>query len=180
MHEAAARWNTAGFRAPATQRDWKLMQTLGFDYDSSYPDTDPFEPRGGGCCSWLPFFIGNMIELPMTMPQDHTLFVILRQPDGQAWIDKAEFLRSRGGMVLLDTHPDYLVDARISEAYRATLERYAGDEDMWAALPAEVSGWWRRRAASRLRNTTDGWVVTGPAAGEARVEFVSSDIGGMK
>lgn len=175
MREAAARWNATGFRAPATQRDWKLMTALGFDYDSSYPDTDPFEPRGGGCCSWLPFFIGNMIELPMTMPQDHTLFVILRQSNGQAWIDKAEFLRSRGGMMLLDTHPDYLVDPSIMEAYRATLERYADDEDVWAALPAEVSGWWRRRAESQLCHTSDGWVVTGPAAGEGRVEYVSSD-----
>ena len=126
------------------------MPTLGFDYNSSYPDSDPFEPRGGGSCTWLPFFIGNMIEFPMTMPQDHTLFVILRQPDGQAWIDKAEFLRSRGGMVLMDTHPDYLVDERILGAYRGLLERYADDETVWSALPADVSGWWRRRAGSRL------------------------------
>jgi hypothetical protein len=116
-----------------------------------------------------------VIELPMTMPQDHTLFVILRQPSGQAWIDKAEFLRARGGMVLVDTHPDYLVDERIMGAYRDLLERYADDEGVWGALPSEVSGWWRRRADSRLSRTSTGWTVTGPAAQEARVEFVSSD-----
>ena len=27
---------------------------LGFAYDSSYPDTDPYEPTPGGCCSYLP------------------------------------------------------------------------------------------------------------------------------
>jgi hypothetical protein len=175
MREAAATWNAVGFRAPATQRAWELMPTLGFDYDSSYPDTDPFEPRGGGSCTWHPFFIGNVIELPMTMPQDHTLFVILRQPDGQAWIDKAEFLRSRGGMVLVDTHPDYLLDERIMGAYRDLLERYADDEDAWGALPADVARWWRRRAKSQLTRTSTGWTVTGPAADEARVEFVSGD-----
>ena len=40
---------------PRRSGDWRLMPRLGFEYDSSYPDTDPFEPQGGGCCSWLPF-----------------------------------------------------------------------------------------------------------------------------
>ena len=123
------------------------MPLLGFDYDSSYPDTDPFEPQGGGCCTWLPFFNQGMVELPLTMTQDHTLFVILRQPDERAWVEKAEFLRSRGGMALLDTHPDYLVDRDVLAAYARFLESFAQDDRAWKALPSEVSGWWRRRAS---------------------------------
>src|SRR5206468_56780 len=56
MQAAAARWGAVGFRSPATQRRWEWMPELGFDYDSSYPDTDPYEPQPGGCCSWLPYF----------------------------------------------------------------------------------------------------------------------------
>ncbi len=108
MRGAAERWQAVGFRSPATQRQWELMPLLGFDYDSSYPDTDPFEPQGGGCCAWLPFFNQGMVELPLTMQQDHTLFVILRHGDETAWVEKAEFLRGRGGLALIDTHPDYL------------------------------------------------------------------------
>jgi hypothetical protein len=78
-------------------------------------------------------------------------------------------------MVLVDTHPDYLVDERIMGAYRELLERYAGDEGAWGALPADVASWWRRRADSQLTRTSTGWTVTGPAADEARVEFVSGD-----
>jgi hypothetical protein len=172
MREAAERWNTVGFRSPATQRRWELMPLLAFDYDSSYPDTDPFEPQHGGCCTWLPFFNQSMVELPLTMPQDHTLFVILRHKDETAWIDKAEFLRERGGMALIDTHPDYLLDDRIMGAYRRLLERYADDQTAWKVLPREVSAWWRRRADSQIERAGDDWIVTGPAVEEARVELV--------
>lgn len=172
IREAAERWGAVGFRSPATRRRWELMPLLGFDYDSSYPDTDPFEPQDNGCCTWLPFFNQEMVELPLTMPQDHTLFVILRHSDATAWIEKAEFLRGRGGLAMIDTHPDYLIDERIMSAYRRLLERYAADETAWKALPREVSAWWRRRADSSIERSGADWVVTGPAAGEARVELV--------
>jgi len=172
MHEAAARWSAVGFRSPATQRHWELMPQLGFDYDTSYPDSDPFEPQGGGCCTWLPFFNGRMVELPMTMPQDHTLFAILRHRDETAWVQKAELLRERGGMALIDTHPDYLVEDTVKDAYARLLERCAGDEDAWKALPREVAAWWRRRAESLPERGPHGWTVTGPAAGEARVQML--------
>jgi hypothetical protein len=150
------------------------MPTLGFDYDSSYPDTDPFEPQAGGCCTWLPFFNDGMVELPPTITQDHTVFVILRHRDERAWVEKTEFLRSRGGMALLVTHPDYLTSRMIFDAYRRFLARFANDRGVWKALPSEVSAWWRRRADSSLVWTGSRWRVIGPAAGEARVEFVQA------
>jgi peptidoglycan/xylan/chitin deacetylase (PgdA/CDA1 family) len=171
MREAADRWGAVGFRSPATLREWTLMPRLGFDYDSSYPDTDPFEPQGGGCCTWLPYFNGEMVELPLTMAQDHTLFVILRESDDTLWVRKAELLRERGGMALIDTHPDYLIDDGIRAAYGRLLQRYAGDATAWKALPREVSAWWRRRAASRIERVGADLVIDGPA-GEAHVELV--------
>ena len=172
IREAADRWQAVGFRSPATRRKWELMPLLGFEYDSSYPDTDPFEPQDSGCCTWLPFFNGEMVELPLTMPQDHTLFVILRQRDETAWIAKAEHLRERGGMAMIDTHPDYLIDERITTAYRRLLERYADDPTAWTALPRDVSAWWRRRASSQIERSGSEWVVAGPAADEAQVELI--------
>ena len=145
------------------------MPLLGFDYDSSYPDTDPFEPQGGGCCTWLPFFNGELVELPPTMTQDHTLFVILRRRDEGAWVEKAHLLRSRGGMALMVTHPDYLTDEVRLHAYCRFLQRFARDIAVWKALPSEVSAWWRRRAQSSLIWSGSAWHVVGPAAGEASV-----------
>ena len=170
IREYAGRWQAGGFRSPATHRVWEWMPRLGFDYDSSYPDTDPFEPQPGGCCSWLPFFNGDLVELPITLPQDHTLFVILRRDDAGLWIDKAEHLRRAGGMTLVITHPDY-AEPRSLQAYHDLLERFADDGTAWRALPREVSAWWRRRNQSELQRSTAGWRVTGPAAGDAAVAW---------
>jgi hypothetical protein len=170
IREYAERWRAVGFRSPATRRKWELMPLLGFDYDSSYPDTDPFEPDAGGCCTWLPFFNKELVELPITLPQDHTLFVILER-DEALWVEKAELLREQGGMALLITHPDYMLDEERLEAYRRFLQRFEGDGGLWRALPQEVSSWWRRRARSRIEASSEGWTVAGPAAGEAALRL---------
>ena len=125
IHAVAQRWRAVGFRSPASHRRWEWMALLPFDYDSSYPDTDPFEPQRGGCCSWWPFFNGQLVELPLTMPHDHTLFVILGHRDESTWVDKAQVLRERGGMALIVTHPDYLLEgpglAAYDRSWRVTL-----------------------------------------------------------
>jgi hypothetical protein len=148
------------------------MPLLDFEYDSSYPDTDPFEPQAGGCCSWLPFFNQATVELPITLTQDHTLFVLLRHQDETAWVQKTAFLRSRGGMALINTHPDYLVDPRIFRAYAKFLERFATDPSAWKALPRDVSSWWRRRANSSIEWDGQGWRIVGPASEDGAVQLV--------
>jgi hypothetical protein len=168
----AERWGAVGFRSPATHRRWELMPLLGFDYDSSSPDTDPFEPQSGGCCSLLPFFNGELVELPITLPQDHTLFVILGHHDEDAWVRKAEAVRDEGGMALLITHPDYMLADELLAAYERFLRRFSDDRDLWRALPREVSSWWRRRAASRLERVDGRWQVVGPAEGSATVALI--------
>jgi peptidoglycan/xylan/chitin deacetylase (PgdA/CDA1 family) len=169
MREHARRWDAVGFRSPATHRRWEWMPLLGFEYDSSYPDTDPYEPQSGGCCSWLPFFNGELVELPITLPQDHTVFAILRRDDGRLWLEKAEWLRERGGLALLITHPDYMLEERPRAAYAALLDAFAEDDTAWRPLPREVAAWWRRRAATRIERNGDGWTAIGPAAAEAVV-----------
>jgi hypothetical protein len=170
----AERWGAVGFRSPATQRSWDLMPRLGFEYDSSYTDTDPYEPQPGGCCTWLPFFNGATVELPITLPQDHTLFEILGHADGTLWRDKASYIRARGGMVLVLSHPDYAGDDRAARAWRELLSEFEQDLTVWQALPCEVAEWWRSRAASRVVRSGDGWDVEGPAAGRARVRLTGA------
>jgi hypothetical protein len=177
MRAWAERWGAVGFRSPATHRDWDLMSALPFEYDSSSPDSDPFEPQPGGCCSWLPFFVGPVVELPITLPQDHTLYVILRARDGQPWIDKAEHIRARGGLALLVTHPDYVDAAPTAAAYEQLLAHFEDDPDVWRALPSEVASWWRRRAASSLTWDGAAWQVTGAAVGEAAVLLTDPSVG---
>jgi peptidoglycan/xylan/chitin deacetylase (PgdA/CDA1 family) len=171
MRAYASKWDAVGFRSPATQRSWKLMPTMGFDYDSSYIDTAPLEPQPGGSCTYLPFFNEQLVELPMTLPMDHTLFEILGHTDGRMWRDKTAALRRRGGMVLVLVHPDYTAARGLLDAWRELLVQLADDPAVWHALPREVSAWWRRRAASSLQRTDGWWSVTGPAADEAEIRF---------
>ena len=168
------RWEATGFRSPATHRDWDAMPTLGFAYDSSSFDTDPFEPQAGGCCSWLPFHNRDLVELPLTLTMDHTLFVILRR-DTSLWEEKADYLRARGGLALLLTHPDYMLAPGRLDAYRSFLSRYADDETAWRALPGDVAGWWNRRAASRIETNAGEPYVVGPAAEEARIVMLGAE-----
>ena len=169
----AERWGAVGFRSPSTLRDWNLMSKLGFEYDSSYPDTDPFEPQPGGCCSLLPFFNGSVVELPITLVQDHTLFDLLLHPDERLWVEKAEYVRSQEGMALLLTHPDYFFDAARYAAYARFLRRFHADPTAWRALPREAAAWWRRRAATGIEWIGDEWRTVGPAASEAELRLVS-------
>jgi hypothetical protein len=173
MRAYAERWEAKGFRSPATLRSWEFIPRLGFEFDSSYSDTAPFEPQPGGCCTWLPYMIENVVELPITLPQDHTLFEVLRESDEQAWREKAAFLRQEGGMALMLTHPDYIGNPALLRSYTRFLEAFANDETAWKAVPGQVSEWWRRRAASELRHVAGSWCVVGPARDDAVVEFFS-------
>jgi peptidoglycan/xylan/chitin deacetylase (PgdA/CDA1 family) len=172
----AERWQATGFRSPGTLRSVDLMPLLGFDYDSSYSDTAPYEPQPGGCCTWLPYMIENLVELPITLAQDHTLFELLQQRDERTWVEKASFLRDRGGMALILIHPDYIENPPLLSAYRRFLEEFRDDSSAWKALPKEVSAWWRRRSESTPTEIDGEWQVVGPAQNEARIEFTSTQM----
>jgi peptidoglycan/xylan/chitin deacetylase (PgdA/CDA1 family) len=169
----AERWQATGFRSPGTLRSAELMPLLGFDYDSSYTDTAPFEPQAGGCCTWLPYKIEDLVELPITLTQDHTLFDLLGYRDEKLWVEKARFLRGRGGMALVLTHPDYVDVPHLLDGYRRLLAEFADDSTAWKALPRDVSAWWRRRAGSQLEEVDGEWSITGPASRDARIELMS-------
>jgi peptidoglycan/xylan/chitin deacetylase (PgdA/CDA1 family) len=163
MRRYAAAWGASGFRAPATHRSWGLMPRLGVDYDSSYSDVARYEPQPGGSCSLWPFFIGDLVELPITVPMDHTVFELLGEVDESLWIQKASWLRERGGMALLLTHPDYLDEPERLAAYERFLEWVSSDPTCWRALPSEASDWWRRRADTHAVPDGAGWRAEGPA-----------------
>jgi hypothetical protein len=171
----AEQWGAVGFRSPATIRSPRLMPLLGFDYDSSFSDTAPFEPQAGGCCTWLPYMLENMVELPITLVQDHTLFELLQHRNEELWVEKAKLLRERGGMALMLTHPDYVGNPHLVASYRGFLEEFASDSTAWKALPCEVSAWWRRRGDSTIQEADGEWSIAGPAAGEARLASLSAE-----
>jgi peptidoglycan/xylan/chitin deacetylase (PgdA/CDA1 family) len=147
IHEVMREWGAEGFRSPATHRDADWMPELGCGYDSSFSDTDPFEPQPGGCCSTLPYFLGDVVELPITLVQDHTLWEILGERDIALWRRKADWLARNHGLVTVLVHPDYVLSDERLRLYDELLGHLAGLEGGWHALPRDVAAWWRRRAA---------------------------------
>jgi hypothetical protein len=89
------------------------------------------------------------VELPYTLPQDSTLFLMLRESDIRIWQKKLDWIADRGGMALLNVHPDFLAfDGRSPGAiqYPASWyaeflswvkRRYRGD--YWQAKPAAIA-----------------------------------------
>jgi len=165
----AQAWGAEGFRSPSCLRQPEWMQAMHFLYDSSFPDTDPYEPQPGGCCSVWPYFLGNMVELPLTVPQDHTVYEILQQPDLSIWERKADWLEQVGGLVMINAHPDYLTSAARLRDYEQFLGRMKQRAGMWHALPRQIAAWWRERDESCIRLENGRPVAWGPAARRATV-----------
>ena len=149
LREAAERLGAVGFRSPATHRVVEWLAELPFSYDCTMPHSDPYEPIPGGTATLWPFFHGEVVELPYTAPQDHTLFNLLGHRDSTLWRRQLETIVSRKGLFQVVTHPDpeYLGRLPIATAYRELLDAIAQREDVWVALPRDVADWWRRRAA---------------------------------
>jgi hypothetical protein len=83
--------------------------------DASTFDTDPFEPQPEGMGTIFPFWVHDgsktkgFVEIPYTLPQDFTLFVLMREKNIDIWKKKLDWIVEKGGMALLITHPDYMI-----------------------------------------------------------------------
>ena len=90
-------------------------------------DTDPFEPQPDAISSIFPIYVKNVssrigyIELPYTLPQDHTVFEILKERTIDIWKKKLDWIAEKGGMALFNSHPDYM---KYDEGSKTMLEEY--------------------------------------------------------
>ncbi len=149
-------WGAVGFRSPMTHRIPEWMQALDVEYDSSFFDTDPFEPMPGGTMSIWPFFLGRFVELPYTLVQDHTLMITLGERSPRMWLEKVDFIRRHSGMALSLTHPDYLLEPGRLAVYEQFLRAMKERDDYWHALPKAVASWWRARTRAASAHELPG------------------------
>jgi hypothetical protein len=151
-------WGSVGFRAGSMHHDLDLINALDIEYDCSTFDFDPFEPQPDGVGTIFPFWVNSKtdgkgyVELPYTLPQDFTLFALMRSRNIVYWEKKLDWIVKNGGMALLITHPDYMNfdeypigrEEYSYRHYRELLEyvkkRYAGE--YWNALPRDVARFW--------------------------------------
>lgn len=149
-----------GFRSPSLLRNKDFLELLSlyFAYDSSTSDTDICSPLGmrNGTCTVFPFFIKNMVEIPITMPQDYRLIRLKKTKYEifEIWKRKIDFLRKVNGLIVLLTHPDSHIfgNDEYFSVYEKTLKYLTSFNDGWLTIPSEVEKWWNERDTAWLKN----------------------------
>lgn len=165
-------WGATGFRSGFMHHNLDWLHDLDIAYDCSTFDTDPFEPQPDGVNTIFPFWVpapgstknqepetrngesypgsmrGGYWELPYTLPQDYNTFIVMGHANIDLWKQKLDWIATHGGMVLLDTHPDYMDFANENPSseqypvrfYRELLEyvreKYTGQ--YWHGTPREL------------------------------------------
>ena len=172
------RYESQGFRAGSMYRNQDWYDAFDFSYDMSVPNVAHLEPLRGGCCTVMPYFIGKVVELPLTMAQDYSLFHILRHYSLELWKQQLALIQARNGMISFITHPDYLINKRARDVYVSLMEylRQMNVRDgIWAALPGDVNRWWRARSQMELVSRGDDWEIVGPEKERARLAYAVLD-----
>ncbi|MCJ7650916.1 MAG: hypothetical protein MUP85_20075, partial [Candidatus Lokiarchaeota archaeon] len=149
-------WGAVGFRSPSMHHNLEWIGELNILYDLSTFDTDPFEPQPDGAGTIFPFWVknsrnrnGGYIELPYTLSQDFTPFIMHQDKKANIWTEKLDWIVKNNGMALIDVHPDYINfnnkydggETYPVDIYLGFLEyintNYAGK--FWNALPKDVA-----------------------------------------
>jgi glycosyltransferase involved in cell wall biosynthesis len=166
INEYLKQWNAVGFRSGFMLHNLSWLHDLNIQYDASTFDTDPFEPQPDGQETIFPFWVphpvadqelrvkddvcaNGYVELPYTLPQDSTLFLLLRERTPDIWLRKVDWIAQHGGMVLVNAHPDYMAFANelhLKRAYPVMhywrllehLREHYGSS-FWQPLPREMA-----------------------------------------
>ena len=168
-------WGAAGFRSGFMRHNLDWLKALDVEYDASTFDTDPFEPQPDGAQTIFPFWVERedgtgYVELPYTLAQDSTLFLVLAETTEAIWRQKLDWITRNGGLALVNVHPDYMAFEKCagrmefpSCIYRDFLAHVLSEysEDAWFALPREVARYTRsvvcqHRAVGRVAFGNEG------------------------
>lgn len=174
INDYGKRFGAQGFRSAVLYRNTDWFDALDFSYDMSIPSVAHLDPQRGGCCTLFPYFIGKILELPLTMVQDYSLFHILNEYSISRWKEQISLIRKCHGLMSLIIHPDYIIERRARRVYAELLQYLSGlrsQGETWLALPGEVAAWWRQRSEMNLVNDGGTWRIAGPGRERATVAY---------
>jgi hypothetical protein len=183
INRYAEQWGAAGFRSPIMYRNQAWYDGFTFSYDMSVPNVAHLDPQRGGCCTIFPYFIGNIVELPLTTTQDYPLYHILRVDPIDMWTRQMAAIVERHGLVSFIIHPDYTFERDKQAIYRELLRQMcwsAKEKRTWLALPGEVAAWWRQRNSMTLSRDGGSWRILGEGCELAVVAHARLEDGQLK
>jgi hypothetical protein len=180
INSYAAAYGAEGFRAGSLYRKQLWYDALKVSYDMSVPNVGHLDPQHGGCCTVMPYFIDDILEVPVTTTQDYTLFHLLHQYSIDLWKEQMDIITQKHGLISFIVHPDYIGNPkqrRIYEILLGYLSYLQAEKSAWVTSPAEVNRWWRQRAEMRLEENCKGWQIVGPGKERARIAWAREEEG---
>jgi hypothetical protein len=149
-----------GFRSPLLQHGRELLDALGqagYQYDSSVPSRERLSPtslKPHGVGTVFPFFVSEMLEIPVSLPQDHQLIRVSGLSVSEAVQELfrvSKRIRGVGGACILLVHPDYeFGQPENTEEYHCLLEKFKSDPECEILTMGELATWWTHRANSHI------------------------------
>ena len=174
IHRHAAEYGARGFRSAVLYRKPEWYGALKFSFDMSIPNVAHLDPQRGGCCTVMPYFIGDILELPVTTIQDYTLFHLLSERSIELWKTQIHRIMEKNGLISFIVHPDYITERDTRSAYESLLRHLRelrGETPLWFALPSEIDSWWRARSQMSLVNDGVSWRIVGEGSERAALAF---------
>jgi len=138
-----------GFRAPLLQHSRMVFEGLfeaGYVYDSSVPSWEPRHPsrmKSYGIGTVYPFNVGKIVEIPVSVPQDHQMIQVLNLSVKQTvekWLEMKEAIKKLGGVCTFLVHPDYeLASPEGLGVYEELLNEISVDDQALIATPSQIA-----------------------------------------
>jgi len=173
-------YGATGFRSAVLYRNQMWFDQLKFSYDMSVPNVAHLEPQRGGCCTVMPYFVGDILELPVTTTQDYALFKYLNEYSIDLWRRQIDLVMEQHGLVSFIIHPDYITKPRERNVYKSLLAHLAqlrDEKKLWIPMTGEVDRWWRQRAKMTIVEDQHGVRIEGEGNERARVAYASEKDG---
>lgn len=157
-------YGAKGFRAAILYRKPEWYEALEFAFDMSVPNVAHLDPQHGGCCTVMPYFIGNILEIPVTTVQDYMLFHILDEGSIDLWKTQIDLILRKNGLLSFLVHPDYVMERATLPVYKCLLDYLRELREkrlVWCALPTDIDSWWRARSKMFVVKDGDSWRIEG-------------------
>jgi len=163
-----------GFRAAVLYRNQRWFDALKFSYDMSVPNVAHLEAQRGGCCTVMPYFVDDILELPVTTLQDYALFNYLNEYSIDLWKQQIDLIMAQHGLMSFIVHPDYITQPRERDVFESLLTYLAGlrkKKGLWVTTPGDVDQWWRQRTKMRLVEGEGKVSIEGEGSDRARIAY---------
>lgn len=174
INEYGRAYEARGFRAAILYRNLDWYEALDFSFDMSVPNVAHLDPQRGGCCTVMPYFVDDLLEIPLTTTQDYVLFHLLNDYSLDLWKSQTQLIMEKNGLVSFIIHPDYVVEKRAQSIYRdllSFLQQLGEKKRIWLAVAGEIDHWWRERSKMSVVDHNGKWRIEGPGAERAKLAF---------